>query len=233
MENNGNKKEFWEAFLRAQKEMPKGVDKDSRNSHFKHHRYTSLGAVMAVVRPILSEHGIAIMQLPGQLQYNDGRAEQPVTTRLMHASSGQSVEMTIFIPLKQPDPQAVGGAITYACRYSLMAMLGVPPHDDDGESAMQRDVAVAEEWGERRGQELLRAATLHPNRINWTAFQKQMLANKTVAELDAWEAQNHETIKKIPKQSMESWNGAFTAHRESLIQKEMIDAGHVAQNSNG
>jgi hypothetical protein len=35
------------------------------------------------------------------------------------------------------DPQGVGSAITYGLRYALMAVLGVPPtDDDDGEAAM-------------------------------------------------------------------------------------------------
>ncbi len=45
---------------------------------------------------------------------------------------------TLHVPLSKRDPQGVGSAITYGCRYALMATLGLPPVDDDGESAMDR-----------------------------------------------------------------------------------------------
>ena len=56
----------------------------------------------------------------------------------MHAESGEWIEGTGEIPLGKKDPQGAGSAQTYAQRYHLMAMLGLPPTDDDGESAMER-----------------------------------------------------------------------------------------------
>jgi hypothetical protein len=43
-------------------------------------------------------------------------------------------------PVKN-DPQGLGSAITYARRYSLMAIVGIAPDDDDGEAAMGREKA--------------------------------------------------------------------------------------------
>lgn len=106
-----------------------GVKKDSRNPHFKNN-YASLEAVIDTAKPALQANGIAFTQAPGALV--DGAIE--ITTMLLHVS-GQWVRSTLHVPLGKRDAQGVGSAITYGCRYSLMAMLGLPPVDDDGEEA--------------------------------------------------------------------------------------------------
>jgi hypothetical protein len=59
-----------------------------------------------------------------------------VITRLMH-SSGEWLEQEYFIPLGKMDAQAAGSAITYARRYALQAIAGIPAEDDDGNAATQ------------------------------------------------------------------------------------------------
>ena len=117
------------ALVTAQKQL-RGVVKDSKNPHFKS-SYASLENVIDTARGPLNDAGIAFTQAPGALV--DGAIE--VTTMLMH-SSGQWLRSTLHVPLQKRDPQGVGSAITYGCRYALMATLGLPPVDDDGESAM-------------------------------------------------------------------------------------------------
>ena len=109
-----------------------GVHKDAANPHFKS-RYASLENVIDTARPALQEAKIAFTQAPGLVV--DGCVE--VTTMLVH-ESGEWMRSTLHVPLGKRDPQGVGSAITYGCRYSLMAMLGLPPTDDDGEAAMER-----------------------------------------------------------------------------------------------
>ena len=60
-----------------------------------------------------------------------------VSTRLMHIS-GQWLEMEYTLPTVKKDPQASGSAITYARRYALQSIAGIPTADDDAESAMLR-----------------------------------------------------------------------------------------------
>ncbi|AZO39690.1 hypothetical protein EJ076_34975 [Mesorhizobium sp. M7D.F.Ca.US.005.01.1.1] len=109
-----------------------GVHKNAKNPHFKS-SYATLENVIDTARPALQEAGIAFVQAPGMVI--DGSVE--VTTMLVH-SSGEWMKATLHVPLGKRDPQGVGSAITYGCRYSLMAMLGLPPTDDDGEAAMER-----------------------------------------------------------------------------------------------
>lgn len=58
-----------------------------------------------------------------------------VRTRLIH-SSGQWIESDLSIPVSmgKNSAQSIGIATTYARRYSLMAIAGVAPDEDDGES---------------------------------------------------------------------------------------------------
>jgi hypothetical protein len=117
------------ALLAVQGEL-RGVVKDSTNPHFKN-RYASLEGVIDTVRPVMQAHGLVFMQAPGQ--FEQGVAH--VTTSLIHAETGEAIHSTIGLPVTKQDPQGVGSAITYACRYSLMAMLGLPPVDDDAQYA--------------------------------------------------------------------------------------------------
>lgn len=115
------------------------VVKDAKNPAFKS-RYATLEAVIDAAKPALQSAGIAFTQAPGALI--DGALE--VTTMLIHAESGQWMRSTLHVPLGKRDPQGVGSAITYACRYSLMAALGLPPADDDAEGAMDRNTSKAD-----------------------------------------------------------------------------------------
>jgi hypothetical protein len=111
-----------------------GVVKGATNPHFKK-TYANLEAVIDTAKPALQQAGIVFTQAPGRMI--DGAVE--ITTMLIHAASGEWMRSTLHVPCAKVDPQGVGSAITYGLRYSLMATLGLPPVDDDGEAAMQRD----------------------------------------------------------------------------------------------
>jgi hypothetical protein len=112
------------ALAAAQGEL-RNVPRDETNPHFKH-RYASLEAVIETVRPVLSKHGLAFTQAPGG--FIEGTIA--ITTMLLHRE-GQWLKSTLYMPIVKRDAQGVGSAITYGLRYSLMAVLGVAPTDDD------------------------------------------------------------------------------------------------------
>jgi hypothetical protein len=119
------------ALAKAQAEM-ENVAKDRENPHYRS-RYATLGGVLAEVRPKLAAQGISIWQSP----INGDGSSIGVTTRLLHAS-GQWLESTIFMAPLKFDVQGVGSVLTYLRRYSLMAIAGVGPEDDDAEAAISR-----------------------------------------------------------------------------------------------
>jgi hypothetical protein len=120
------------ALVKALAEL-KGVAKDSKNPHFKND-YASLEAVIDTARPVLASHGLAFMQ--GLGEFTGGA--MTVSTRILH-DSGEWIESDFQMPVSKSDPQGTASASTYARRYSLMGILGLPAVDDDGEGAMQRN----------------------------------------------------------------------------------------------
>lgn len=106
-----------------------GAERNSTNPHLKN-RYADLSAVWDACKPVLAQHNLSVIQLPGMLV--DGCLT--LTTRLLHGS-GQWLEETMQMPLPKNSPQDYGSALTYSRRYALSSLLGVCPADDDGNAA--------------------------------------------------------------------------------------------------
>ena len=115
------------------------VAKTASNPYFKS-KYAPLDAIVDATRPVLLKHGLAISQTP---LYMEGSAG--VETTILH-SAGYSTTTTLLLPLKDQSPQGVGGAITYARRYALAAVLGLATEeDDDGNVSSGLSKKTAEE----------------------------------------------------------------------------------------
>ena len=118
------------ALCKAQGEMG-GAVKDSSNPFFKS-SYADLTSVIKAIKQPFADNGLSYTQFPVNDENGVG-----VSTRLMHVS-GQWLEMEYTLPMVKKDPQAAGSCISYARRYSLQAMAGIPTAEDDAESAMLR-----------------------------------------------------------------------------------------------
>lgn len=121
--------EIAKALHAAQGEMS-GAKKGAANPFFKS-KYADLNSVVDAIREPFCNHGLSYSQFP---IYEDGSAG--VTTILMHAS-GEWMRDSLTLPVVKKDPQAVGSAITYARRYALQSIAGIPSEDDDGNAASQ------------------------------------------------------------------------------------------------
>ena len=191
-----------------------GVARDSANPHFKN-RYASLEAVHHTAVPVLQDVGIVYIQIPGAIV--DG--VMAMTTRLIHAETGEWIEGTGDIPLGKRDPQGAGSAQTYAQRYHLMAMLGLPPIDDDGEGAIDRENKRPEP------QTLPKAKA----RDLEQEMRDELNACLTLDDLDglvrspAWKTE----VAKLPKDWQDLLRDAYTERRDELMPKS---AGKVAPN---
>lgn len=115
----------------AQSEI-EGAVKGATNPHFRT-KYADLGAVWDAIRDPFTRNGLSITQLPSSGPPNALALE----TVLMH-KSGQWVSELFVMPVSKADPQGFGSAMTYARRYSLMAVAGISPVDDDAEGATDR-----------------------------------------------------------------------------------------------
>jgi len=103
----------------------------NRTANTGSYRYTyaDLGDVLDMARPILSENGLAVMQVA-----EADNAFAAVTTTIIHVSGQFMTSAPLRLPVGNT-PQQAGSAVTYARRYSLMAVLGVAGDDDDGQAA--------------------------------------------------------------------------------------------------
>ena len=99
--------------------------------------------ISAKVKPILDEHGIRCVWRTGHVFRLDKDVFVPVACHLIHAESGEVEVTELAIPVSRIDPQAIGSAVTYGKRYTLLMALGLwtDEADDDGERAMPLDMA--------------------------------------------------------------------------------------------
>lgn len=122
------------ALAKAQAEM-KNPTFDAKNTFFKKadgtvSQYASLAAVRNAVIPVLSKHGLSLLQ-QAEFSLAGDRPMASVTTTLLHAS-GQWMESAPFqVPVAKPDAQGVCAGITYAKRCALQAFACVVGDDDD------------------------------------------------------------------------------------------------------
>lgn len=123
------------------------VRKTSLNPAFKS-RYADLAMVVEAVLPALQAQGIAVVQLPTAAENTVS-----VETMFVHAESGEWLSSTLTLRPTKLDPQAAGSAITYARRYSLLAMVCAAAEDDDAGKASEPAKA------------LQRAATVTPKPV--------------------------------------------------------------------
>ena len=124
------------ALCLAQGEMG-GAIKDSNNPFFKS-SYADLTSVIKVIKEPFARHGLSFVQLPVT---SEGGRGVGVVTMLMH-NSGQWLQSEYLLPMDKVTPQGAGSAITYARRYALQSLAGIPAVDDDSEMAMYRNEPV-------------------------------------------------------------------------------------------
>lgn len=125
------------ALVNLQADLPRIAKEDKGQAGNRETRYASLATITDAVFPVLHAHGFAWICRPDMdvdkflLRY-----------RLLHAPTGESIEGDY--PLPASNPQTMGGAITYARRYALCAVLGIAPAEDDD------DAEAASKAAERR-----------------------------------------------------------------------------------
>lgn len=178
---------LWKAMLDAQKEIKHAV-KDAKNPHFKND-YATLQSTLDAVKPALNKNGLVLTQ---EIRHgNQPEATVRVTTRIVHAASGEQTSDAQVIPIVKNDPQGHGSAITYARRYAIQSMLGIASEDDDGESASQRPP-------ERAAIRPERAPVSRPNDGAYSASQRPTVGTGTVVSQPvATQAEIESVTKKL------------------------------------
>lgn len=119
------------------------IPKDGKNPHFSN-TYATYEQVMEILHPYLREQKLMVCH--GFGGHVDGSIA--VTTKIVDLETNDKdgidapeLVETLFIPMTKNDPQMAGSAITYAKRYSVLAMFGLGTEDDDGNSASKPSVS--------------------------------------------------------------------------------------------
>ena len=108
------------------------VVKSSKNPFFKS-SYADLNAHIAMVKPLLAKYGF-ILEQPTTVLNGANGFENAVISRVIHTETGEARESVFLLPANT-DMQKLGGAVTYARRYTLSALLGMQAEDDDANKA--------------------------------------------------------------------------------------------------
>jgi ERF superfamily len=162
------------ALMAAIKTLPAWITTDRKGAH--NIKYATLKTILETVSPKLHAQSIRIRQgIVRSYELNDGPGSKGrlviVYTDLVHAPTGEVDRTLVEIPIMKMDAQAMGSALTYGRRYSLLAALGLATDeaDDDGEAALSKGITE-------------RVQTSH----ELAALLKEIAAFKTATDLAEW-----------------------------------------------
>lgn len=229
--------EIFGALAKAQGEI-QNATKDSKNPHFNS-KYAGLASIADACRAPLSKAGIAVVQTPFNADKDIG-----LTTIFGHAS-GQWISCTLRVAPTKWDAQSIGSVLTYLRRYSLAAMSGVAPADDDDDAEADRRAAftrpterpkaaiapspVAPPYDPETGEVSPHTIVLQQTAKgpNWLSWGQSLIAGiksaTTIAELAEWQHQNATVIghaaQDAPK-AHRSVMAALDAGRKRLAEPE-------------
>ena len=119
---------IYQAFIAAQKAFGPAL-KSSTNPHFRS-KYADLSACVEAVIDALNNNGLGLIQTTHPCEHG-----VTVETILVHESGATMSSGLLHLPASKQDCQGYGSALSYARRYSLMAICGIAPEDDDGNRA--------------------------------------------------------------------------------------------------
>lgn len=109
----------------------------TKDAEANYGRYATLGNVMDVLRPVLSELGLLIVQAPNLV----GPSGTPaMTTIVTDTESGEGREFATPLILDKQTSQGMGSACTYARRYALVAIFFLDADEDDDGKAGEAPV---------------------------------------------------------------------------------------------
>ena len=129
-----------EAMLEFQK-LSITAKKDGKNPHFRSN-YSKLESVIEAVNQG-NQFGLFFTQ---EIEVKNYQRDIVVVTTVRHIADDNTYVSKLPILLDEAsmkNPQKIGSAITYAKRYTLQAVYGLPSEDDDGNEASKPNVNIS------------------------------------------------------------------------------------------
>ena len=183
------------ALAKAQGEI-KGAAKDKDNPFFKS-KYADLNAVWSACRAALSKNGLAVIQ--ATFVTPEGMF---LRTTLAH-ESGETTEGVWPIRPVKDDPQGIGSATTYARRFSLAAMVGVAPENEDDDG----NAASAGTPGPTKDKSPPAQIATNGKAKSWVDGEiKKIDGFNHIAEIDNWKEDMAKALTKLQTTATEEYN---------------------------
>lgn len=178
------------------------------NPHFKS-QYADLASVLNAVRPALSKHGIAIMQMSGMEE-----AGVVLYTRLTH-SSGQWIQSVYPVTISQKH-QDIASAMTYAKRISLSAMAGVAGEDDDDGNAANNAPVNTVRAAKQTPKPVANGYSDEESASVLAEMITSLKGIETKTSLQSWGTSAADTIKKLTPPDQATIRSEFVAAQKRL-----------------
>ena len=115
--------------------------KDGKNPHFRSN-YSKLESVIEAVNQG-NQFGLFFTQ---EIEVKNYQRDIVVVTTVRHIADDNTYVSKLPILLDEvsmKNPQKIGSAITYAKRYTLQAVYGLPSEDDDGNEASKPSINIS------------------------------------------------------------------------------------------
>lgn len=195
---------IYAALIAAQAQMTNVLKEHTGQDGNRKFSYADLADGYDVVRPVFSRHGLAVLQLTS---IHDGALV--LETRLVH-ETGDNVSS--FYPVcsvsAMADHRKMGGALTYARRFSLFAIAGTIGVGEDSENAdvprpeAPKQAAKAPVQAAPQKAEQPKVNTLPPYSVAESEDAADLMLDlltecKTPNDLDRWVAENKPRMSRL------------------------------------
>ena len=194
------------------------AQKDGKNPHFRSN-YSTLESVISAVS-YGQQFGLCFTQ-EIDFEVVDGDVLQFVRTSLIHAPSGeQRQSRTPILTKDKTDPQKMGSGVSYAKRYGLQSIFGIPSGDDDGQAASVRPAPISQERSSPHNAQAkspVAESSLSQEAAGATNSLSSQIANaSSLEELNALYVKNRDLIESYDAQTKEKAISAFSIKKSEL-----------------
>jgi hypothetical protein len=208
---------FNKAMLKVQLELEALIIADKANP-FTKSRFSSLGNLLATVRPVLNKHGFLLKQFSGTIRSHGNTVKRwytsPIITLITHVESGQWEAVLVELPT-ETTVYSIGSSLTFGKRYGLQSYLCLATTDDDGAATIQN-----------------RLDETHNAKVVETAID-EIRRCKAIPELNKWLEENRDALNNIPDgPGLSSVRTAFADKKKTLeAANEPVSAEDAAKSS--
>src|SRR5690554_65235 len=162
--------------------------KNTADNPFYKSKYAPLGEVLDLVRPVLAENGLAVIQYPSS---DDGKTIS-IHTMLVH-ESGEYIDFDpLTLTAEKITPQGAGAAITYGRRYSVSGIFNIASEDDDDGNSLEGKNGQKKDDKPSKKPEVIKPQTINKSQLailqglikKTNTHEKDLLAHYKIDKLE-------------------------------------------------